>query len=125
MVTETTWGNIGQQTNFKWAATAAGIELDHGNNQPTYIIPWATFSRVLIQARLMASQNGNQIAAGVDVTKPIPGSVGAWVIGQKLPINPGLLTPKHLSFIGPIFGRMQLATHTLNGNAIIWHFVFP
>jgi len=128
MVTETTWGNAGQQAQFDWTVTPYGIVLDHGNGGPPYSIPWNTFAQVLTQARLMASTTGNQIAAGVNQNNPAPGSVGAWVLGQTLPISDGIqnrLTPRHLSFIGPIFGRMGLATNTLNGNAIIWHFTFP
>ena len=125
MVAETTWGNAGHQTSFEWTATADGIQLDHGNNARPYTIPWGTFGQVLTQARFMASTNGNQIAAGVNQNNPTPGSVGAWVLTQHLPISPGVLTPQHLSFIGPILGRMHLATHGLNGNAIIWHFTFP
>jgi hypothetical protein len=121
MVTETTWGNAGHQTQFEWTVTTYGIVLDHGTNAP-YSIPWKTFAQVLTQARSMASTNGNQIAAGVDQNNPSPGSVGAWVFGQNLPISQGQLTPKHLSFIGPILGRMGIATNTLKGKAIIWHF---
>ncbi len=125
MVTETTWGNAGQQAQFDWTVTPYGIVLDHGNGGAPYSIPWSTFAHVLTQARSMASTNGNQIAAGVNQNNPAPGSVGAWVIGANLPISNGHLTPKHLSFIGPILGRMGLATNTLNGNSIIWHFIFP
>lgn len=119
MITEITWGNANNKTRFKWTATAGGIRLDHGNS---YAIPWETFGRVLTQARLMASTKGNQIVAGVNFKSPAPGSVGEWVKTNKLPISPGTLTPKHLSFIGPILGRMHLATHKLNGNTIIWCF---
>jgi len=122
MVTETTWGNAGQQNQFDWTVTPYGIVLDHGNDGAPYTIPWATFAHVLTKARSMASTNGNQISAGVNFKNPAPGSVGAWVKTQKLPISPGTLTPKHLSFIGPILGRMHLATHKLIGNTIIWCF---
>ncbi len=122
MVTETTWGNAGQRTQFDWTVTPYGIALDHGNGGPPYSIPWNTFAQVLTQARSMASTTGDQIAAGVNQSNPAPGSVGAWVIGANLPISNGNLTPQHLSFIGPILGRMGLATNTLNGNSIIWHF---
>jgi hypothetical protein len=77
MVTETTWGNAGHQTQFEWTVTTYGIVLDHANNAPAYSIPWGTFSQVLTQARLMASVNGNQIVAGVSQNSPPPGSVGA------------------------------------------------
>jgi hypothetical protein len=128
MVAETTWGSENRRTEFEWTVTTYGIVLDHRNGAPPYIIPWDTFSRVLTQARSMASTNGNQVIAGVGQTNPTQGSVGEWVLGQTLPISDcvqNLLTPRHLSFIGPILGRMGLATNTLNGNAIIWHFTFP
>jgi hypothetical protein len=123
MITETTWGSTGKQTNFVWTATVDGIDLYHGNKAPPYTIPWKTFGRVLTQARLMASKTpGNQIVAGVDFKRPASGSVGEWVNTKKLPISSGTLTPKHLSFIGPILGRMHLATRSLSGKKIIWCF---
>jgi len=125
MITETTWGHAGHQANFEWTVTTYGILLDHLNGGPTYSIPWGTFAQVLTQARIMASTNGNQIPAGVNQNNPAPGSVGEWVDGQNLPISQGLLTPRHLSFIGPILGRMGLAAHALEGNAIVWQFTFP
>ena len=125
MVTETTWGN-GSKTRFGWTVKPYGIVLDHRKKAAPYSIPWTTFSQVLTQARLMASIKGNQIAAGTNQDNPSPGSLGEWVLGQTLPISGGgRLTPRHLSFIGPIFGRMGLATHTLKRGAIVWHFTFP
>ena len=123
MVNERTWHkDAEQQTTFTWIATDDGIELDHGNGNPPYTIPWATVRAVLSYAKNQAAHNNNIIAAGTGMINPTPGSVGAWVQTQHLGISTGNLTPKHLSFLGPIFGRMGFINRELNGNSILWNF---
>lgn len=119
MINENTWHrNVDQQTNFVWDAVESGIELYHSS--PSYVIPWVTLFAVYAQARLMASQNNNVVTAGTSMTNPTPGSVGAWVLTQNLPISTGSLTPRHLSFLGPVLHRMGFVNRQLNGNSIQW-----
>lgn len=124
MIVETTWhGNENQQTSFVWSATTNGVALYHCGENPTYSIPWVTFSAVFRQAQELASANDGVVAAGTNQNNPTPGSVGAWVLDQQLRISNGNLTPRHLSFIGPILGRMGLVTREIQANAIHWRFV--
>jgi len=124
MINENTWHrDPEQQTCFVWNATAEGIELHHSNENPSYVIPWQVFHTVLRHAQAQAQQNNNIVTAGTNMNAPAPGSVGAWVITQNLQISNGVLTPRHLSFLGPIYGRMGFVTRQLNGNAIQWVFV--
>ena len=93
MIVETTWhGNVNEQRTFVWSASPDGIDLYHCAENPTYTIPWATFSVVFRQAQQLALRNNGVIAAGTSQTNPTPGSVGAWVHGQQLRINNGNLT---------------------------------
>lgn len=122
MINENTWHrDENKQTNFVWEATAAGIELHHSN--PSYTIPWSTFHAVYNQASLMAIQAHGVVTAGTGMTNPTPDSVGEWVLNQNLPISNGTLTPRHLSFLGPILGRMGFIRRQLNGNSIQWVFI--
>ena len=71
----------------------------------------------------MAKDNGEVVAAGLSENRPPAGSVGEWVLGSKLKISPnGPLTPRHLSFIGPILGHMRLIKDATQGKAIKWSF---
>jgi hypothetical protein len=124
MVIERTWHrNQALQTSYTWNATSIGIEIDHDNRNPSYVIPWPVFSSVLVQARTMANNNGGNIVAGISRDNPSPGSVGEWVNTQNFNIMQGVLTSGHLSFLGPIFGRMGFIQRQLNGNSIVWEFV--
>ena len=124
MINEHTWHrDVGQQTCFVWSATVNGVELYHGNANPSYIIYWQAFQAVLCYAKNQAQQNNNMIIVGTNMNAPAPDSIGAWVINQNLNISNGILTPRHLSFLGPIYGRMCLITRQLNGNRIQWVFV--
>ena len=105
MINENTWHrDENQQGSFVWDVTVEGIELHHSN--PSYTIPWNTFHAVINQARLMAGQANGIVTAGTNMTNPTPGSVGGWVLNQNLPISNGHLTPRHLSFLGPVLSRM-------------------
>jgi hypothetical protein len=124
MVNETTWHRTqSSQTTFTWDATLEGIVVDHENGNPSYVIPWAIFSLVLGQARSVANNNGGQVVAGISRDNPPAGSVGEWVNNQALNLNQGTLTSGHLSFLGPIFGRMGFIQRQLRGNSIVWEFV--
>jgi hypothetical protein len=72
---------------------------------------------------VMAAANNNEVTAGTHQSKPSEGSLGEWVIAQEFTLEPGALTPRHLSFIGPILGRMGFLTHKHDGNSIIWVFI--
>ena len=123
MICETTWNrNENSQTTFLWHATSDGLELDHGQNNPSYTIPWGTFHSILQHAMQMASQNDGVITVGTDQANPSSGSLGEWVLTQNFVLTSGALTPRHLSFIGPILGRMGFVAHSYNGNSILWRF---
>lgn len=123
MVDETTWHKKpDKQTRFEWSATSEGIQLEHNNGNPSYVIPWSVFYAVFQHARKMALETNGVVTAGMCVDKPAKGSVGEWVLPQKLPISRGVLTPQHLSFIGPILGRMGFITRQTKGNSIQWFF---
>lgn len=128
-INENTWHPIqGRQTTFSWESETDGIRISHGDERAEYVIPWNVFSAVLLQAQQMANANNNVVAAGTSEDDPLPGSVGAWVINQQFAIIPvrmtprAHLTPRHLSFLGPIFGRIGLVTREVNGNFIQWRF---
>jgi len=97
-----------QQKHFVWSTNPEGIELHHTSENPSYIISWSTFYSVFDFAFNLASKNNNIATAGTSMITP--GSVGAWVINQNLPIiSNGNLTPRHLSFLGPIYGIWVLS----------------
>lgn len=124
MIVENTWHrDPTSRKSFEWNVTLEGIELQHGNENPLYVIPWPIFQAIFQQAQALAHVNGNVVVAGTHQSDPTPGSVGAWVLQQGFILSTGLLTPRHLSFIGPILGRMGFITRQLNGNSIQW--VFP
>jgi hypothetical protein len=121
MVNETTWHrDPTEQTTFTWNVTNDGLEIDHNNGNPTYTIPWRIFYAVYVQARTIGNNNDGQVVAGLSRTSPPTGSVGEWVNTQNFNITPGTLTSGHLSFLGPIYGRMGFIQRRLHGNAIIW-----
>lgn len=123
MINETTWNRApDQQTHFAWNATSEGIRLEHNNGNPSYTIPWHVFYTVFQQARNMALETNGVVTAGLSENNPAEGTVGAWVLPQRLVISNGVLTPRHLSFIGPILGRMGFITHQHRGIAIQWVF---
>ncbi|MBU0910487.1 MAG: hypothetical protein KKA54_15715 [Proteobacteria bacterium] len=123
MIAETTWNKKEEKrTNFKWRATPEGIELEHENDNPPYTIPWTIFHSILRHAMKMASENDNVITAGTHQSDPSPGSLGVWVLSQNFTLVPGALTPRHLSFIGPILGRMGFIKCQHKGNSIQWAF---
>jgi hypothetical protein len=123
MINESTWHkDTNEQKCFVWSATLEGIQLHHTNDNPSYVIPWSIFYAILKEARNIASSNSNVVTAGTNQTNPTAGSVGAWVLTQKFSISTGYLTPRHLSFIGPILGRMGFITRKMNGNSIQWLF---
>jgi hypothetical protein len=124
MINENTWHkDPAQQTCFVWCIAQEGIEIHHSTENPSYIIYWQSFHAVLTYAQKLARQSGNIITAGTHITAPTPGSVGEWVLNQNLRTSIGQLTPKHLSFLGPIFGRMGFVTRQLSGNSIQWLFI--
>ena len=89
-----------------------------------YIIPTlhtqyhGLFFSVFNFANQLAAQNNNLAIAGTSMTNPTPNSVGEWVLTQSLQASNGAFTPRHLSFIGPILGRMGFIQRQLNGNSI-------
>lgn len=120
MIDETTWHcNLIKQKTFVWSATVEGIRLHHGADSIPYTIPWQTFQEVFQYSKNLALQNNGVVAAGTSQDNPPAGSIGAWVITQQ---HLGI-TPRHLSFIGPIFGRMGFVSRRLNGNSILWNFI--
>lgn len=124
MIVENTWHrDPASQKRFEWSVTLEGIELQHGNGNQPYVIPWLIFQAIFQQAKAFAQANGNVVTAGTNQSDPTAGSVGEWVLQQEFTLSTGLLTPRHLSFIGPILGRMGFITRQLNGNSIQW--VFP
>jgi hypothetical protein len=70
----------------------------------------------------MASTTNNVITAGTSQDNPTPGSLGEWILTQNFVLSTGNLTPRHLSFIGPILGHMGFITRQINGNSIQWRF---
>lgn len=121
MIRESTWNrNVSSQTSFTWHAISEGIEFDHGQGNASYTVPWRVFHAILSHAVQMASRNDGAITAGTDQEHPTPGSLGEWVLAQDFVLTPGALTPRHLSFLGPVLGRMGFITHTHQGNSILW-----
>ena len=121
MIEESTWHrNKNKQKNFVWTCLDKGIQLYHGKKSP-YIIYWDTFQAVYDHAKIISTDN---IAiAGTSMDKPPVGSVGHWILNQNnLPISSGKLTPRHLSFLGPIFARMGFIENGYDGNTILWLF---
>ena len=123
MIHETTWNrNVNSQKNFTWRAVTEGVEFDHDQGNSPYTIPWQMFNAILSNAMKMAAQNNGVITAGTNQENPTPGSLGEWVLAQNFVLTPGALTPRHLSFLGPVFGRMGFITHQHQGNSILWSF---
>ncbi|NRB39942.1 MAG: hypothetical protein HRU20_15985 [Pseudomonadales bacterium] len=123
MINAKTWHRDPEnQKNFAWSATSEGVELHHTNENPSYTIPWNVFHAVFNFAYNLAAQNNNIAKVGVSMTSPTAGSVGEWVMGQTLSISNGTLTPRHLSFLGPIYGHMGFVSRQINGNSIQWQF---
>ena len=123
MINATTWHRDPEkQKHFVWCANSEGVELHHTNEAASYIIPWGTFYSVFNFSFRLGSENNNIVTAGTSMTAPTPGSVGEWVMNQNLPISNGDLTPRHLSFLGPIYGHMGFISRQINGNSIQWHF---
>ena len=65
------------------------------------------------------SKENKPVVAGISMTYPPAGSLGAWVKSQKLKTPVGKLTSRHLSFVGPILGRMGLIKRSTKGNSIL------
>jgi hypothetical protein len=123
MIDESTWHkNPDKQKHFTWVATTEGVQLHHSSESSSYLIPWAIFYAVFQHARNAALNNNGVITAGIHQSKPTPGSVGDWVLKQSFNISNGVLTPRHLSFIGPILGRMGFIRRQISGNSIQWVF---
>ena len=123
MINETTWNkDEKKRTHFMWQATPDGLEIEHEYGNPPYTIPWKIFHSILLHAIKMASESNNVIIAGTHQSDPTPGSLGEWVLSQNFTLTPGALTPRHLSFIGPILGRMGFITCQHKDNSIQWVF---
>lgn len=119
MIDETTWHrDPDKQTRFEWSATSEGIQLEHNNGNPPHLIPWSVFYAVFQYAGNMTLETNGVVTAGMSQTNPTAGSVGEWVFDRKMSIPSGVLTPRHLSFIGPILGRMGFITRQIKGNSI-------
>ena len=119
MVQEKTWHPVeNEQTSFKWGVSSQGIKIKHSGKNPEYIIPWESFSTIHRELIAM-SQKKNPVLAGMSMTNPPAGSLGAWVKSQKLKTSVGNLSPRHLSFLGPILGRMGLIKRSTKGNSIL------
>lgn len=121
MIKENTWHkNQDHQKSFVWAALEEGIQLYHGEVFP-YIISLETFHIVLDHAKTIAIEGSVKVGTSMD--KPPIGSLGHWVINQNnLTISGGQLSPKHLSFLGPVYARMGFIEKGHDGNAILWKF---
>ena len=120
VIDEETWSpNQEKRTTFEWEALPDGVRVAHEDS--SYTVPWEVFSDVLAQARDMAAENDGQVVAGVNMDNPSAGSLGAWVVTQGFGIDSGVLTPRHLSFLGPIYGRMNIVDRGARGNAILWN----
>jgi hypothetical protein len=123
MIQEKTWHPVEkEQTSFKWRVVSTGIKVKHPSENSEYIIPWESFSAVQRQLIAMAQAN-NPVTAGMSMTNPPEGSLGAWVKCQKLKTSVGNLTPRHLSFLGAILGRMGLIERISKGNSIFWRLI--
>lgn len=121
MIRETTWHRSEERkTRFEWCAIDEGLHLRHENGNPPYVIPWRIFHSILRQAMTMAEASNGEITAGAHQSNPSPSSVGEWVLAQNFTLESGALTPRHLSFLGPIFGRMGFFTRRIEGNSIKW-----
>lgn len=123
MIQEKTWHPVEKEkTCFKWGVASTGIKIKHSEKKPEYIFPWESFSAV--HSELIAiSQKKNPVVSGIFMTNPPAGSLGAWVKSQKLKTSVGNLSPRHLSFLGPILGRMGLIERSTKGNAILWRVI--
>ena len=106
-----------RQTTFECEITWEGLRFVH--ERAEYVIPWTTVFRVFRKACEIADDEG-LVQAGAHMDNPSPGSLGEWVAQEQLPIRPGTLTPRHLSFLGPALGRLGLVERVIRGNAIYW-----
>ena len=68
----------------------------------------------------MSQRTGGSVKVGVSVSNPANGSLGEWVGNQESEILGGTVSPKHLSFLGPVYGRMSLVVRGNEGRAILW-----
>ena len=124
LIAEHTWHpSESDQTSFSWESVEAGVSMKHDKGGTQYIIPWNVFSAVLLQAQRMAQDNCGTVTAGVSEDSPTPGSVGEWVKSHHFGIIRGKLTPRHLSFLGPIFGRMGFVRRRVKGRSIQWELI--
>ena len=123
MIQEKTWHPVEkEQASFKWRVVSTGIKVKHLSEKSEYIIPWESFSTIHRELIAM-SQKKNPVLAGISMTNPPAGSLGAWVKSQKLKTSVGNLSPRHLSFLGPILGRMGLIERSTKGNSILWRVI--
>lgn len=117
MKNERTWhNNTNAQKIFAWAATDTGIQIFNCGKTDTYDISWKIFFLVLAKAQALANTNNGRAIAGTCQDNPTPGSVGEWVQANLS----NYITPRHLSFLGPIYGSMELVKRQTDGNSIIW-----
>jgi len=123
MINEKTWHPAKtKQTHFVWEATESGLELHHSTGSASHVISWQAFYEVLEHARNQAQSSNAPIVAGCSMTSPPAGSIGAWVKTKKLKNPKGALTPRHLSFLGPIYKKMGFISRVTKGNSILWKF---
>ncbi|MDD2337885.1 MAG: hypothetical protein PHD01_15085 [Geobacteraceae bacterium] len=123
MIKEITWHKVeSRRKQFAWHTVGEGLQLQHENGNPPYVIPWSMCFSIFRHAMLMARDNQNVVTVGTHQTKPSRGSLGEWVLSQSFVLKTGNLTPRHLSFLGPIFARMGNISRRYNGNSIQWVF---
>jgi hypothetical protein len=123
MIQEKTWHPVEkEQASFKWRVVSTGIKVKHLSEKSEYIIPWESFSAVQRQLVAIAQAN-NPVVAGMSMTNPPAGSLGAWVNTQELKTSVTELASRHLSFLGPILGRMGLIERISKGNSIFWRLI--
>jgi hypothetical protein len=126
MINETTWHKVeGRRKQFAWHTVGEGLQFQHKNGNPPYVIPWGMCYSIFCHAMVMARNNHNVVTVGTHQTKPSCGSLGEWVLPQSFVLKTGNLTPRHLSFLGPIFARMGFISRRHNGNSIQWVFGEP
>ncbi len=119
LILESTFGRGNKATIFRWQAREKGVEIVHDISR--YIVPWDVFHTVLDYARSMARKQGGVLKVGPSQDKPPAGSLGHWVKHKTyLALETGPLTPRHLSFLGPIYARMGFLSPDHEGKAILW-----
>ena len=121
MIHETTWHpSADRRTHFVWSTSSGGVEIFHGDSAP-YLIEWEALQDVYQYAKKLASQNDGIVIAGTCQDSPTKGSVGEWISQSELNVqNATRLTPRHLSFIGPILARMRLVSRHPDDRMILW-----